>query len=279
MTRTSPAPCPGPTPTVPLHRPVDARSRPSRGGHGTGCSRRRASADAVLALDVPPGVVGRVRRDGRAEHTWCAVRRPGIADGRRRRSCPSCTAEVTRTPRPRPTAGDGPRHRARVFMAASYHADYATILCAPADLPAVAARGRVRPAATTADGRLGCHRPAPAAARRPGSARARGRVPRRSPAAWQVRGRAGGRLPGRDPPRRWRLGRLPRDARQEGAPRDPAQAAPRRGGRAGRVPDAAARRRHPWTSFIALHQARWGDAGPVPRHARMATGAGGSCIA
>ena len=42
-------------------------------------------------------------------------------------------------PRPRVRADARPADAKAVFFGASYHADYATLLCAPADLPAVAA--------------------------------------------------------------------------------------------------------------------------------------------
>ena len=46
-----------------------------------------------------------------------------------------------------------------IYFGASYHADYTTILCAPADLPAVARRWQTRYATTS----LGRGRPAPTA--------------------------------------------------------------------------------------------------------------------
>ena len=86
-----------------------------------------------------------------------------------------------------------------IFFGASYHADYATILAAPADLPAVAdalaaylRRRRRRPAA------VGRRRPAPAALRRPGRRRpGRGVRRARDRRGLDAQRRARGRLPGR----------------------------------------------------------------------------------
>ena len=62
--------------------------------------------------------------------------------------------------------------------------------------------------------------------------------------------------------------RVPRHARQEGAPRDPAQG-PARGGRRARSRSIdCADPLADLDAFIDLHQKRWGDRRPVPRHAR-----------
>ena len=132
-------------------------------------------------------------------------------------------ADIELTPVP-PTA-------TAVFFGASYHADYATILAAPADLPAVSDA-------------LADYLAAPSARRRwdvvdsAGCAVAIRRRPRwRPPRCPGVRRRldaerrAGGRLPGRDPAGRRDDGRLPRGPWQEGAPRDPPQGPPRPGRR------------------------------------------------
>ena len=74
-----------------------------------------------------------------------------------------------------------------IFFGASYHADYATILAAPADLPAVADAVAALPAPRTADGaawdvvdlrRLRCGDPAAERSRRPSA-----------PARWPRAGR------------------------------------------------------------------------------------------
>ena len=65
-----------------------------------------------------------------------------------------------------------------IFMAASYHADYATILCHPDDLRGGLRGGRGVARGPRPDVRaLGRHRPAPAAGRRSGTAGARGGIP------------------------------------------------------------------------------------------------------
>ena len=95
-----------------------------------------------------------------------------------------------------------------VFFGASYHADYATILAAPADLPAVATAlvdhlGRPSAIARRPSDALGCRGPAPPALRGPGLRRPDRCVPRRSRDLWlDGRSRARGRLPGRRPSRR-----------------------------------------------------------------------------
>ena len=71
---------------------------------------------------------------------------------------------------------------------------------------------------------VGRRRPSPPPVRRSGRRRARGRVrPPRDRRGLDAQRRARGRLPGRPPAGGHRLRRLPRDARQEGSPRDPAQ--------------------------------------------------------
>ena len=121
-----------------------------------------------------------------------------------------------------------------VFFGASYHADYATILAAPDDLPAVAERARRLLRAEPPDRRaLGRRRPAPAALRRPGGRRAgRGvRARARSPRAG--RSTSSARTCARSSTcrsaDRWTT--ILGDARQEGASRDPAQGPSGRGGR------------------------------------------------
>ena len=116
-----------------------------------------------------------------------------------------------------------------IFFGASYHADYATILAAPADLPDVADAV----AAHLADARrpgLGRRGPAAAPLRRPDGRRPRrglrGQGDRRGLDAQR---RARGCLPGGDAAGGRRPRRLPRHARQEGAPRDPAQGPAGRG--------------------------------------------------
>ncbi len=121
-----------------------------------------------------------------------------------------------------------------IFFGASYHADYATILGAAADLPAIAAAVADHLADTGGRTALGRGRPPAAALRRPGRGRAGGglRWPGDRRGLDAQRG-ARGRLSGRPPAGRRDDGRLPRDARQEGAPRDPAQGPPGRGRRRG----------------------------------------------
>ena len=152
-----------------------------------------------------------------------------------------------------------------IFFGASYHADYATLLAAPADLPAVAdalAGYLAEPVGAAPVGRRGP--PAPPL-RRSGGRRSRGRVRgARDRRGLDAQRRARGRLPGRDPAGRLRHGRLPRRPRQEGAPRDPAQG-PTCRRRSGEIrlddsPDPLA----DLETFIDLHQKRWGADGLFP---------------
>ena len=114
-----------------------------------------------------------------------------------------------------------------IFFGASYHADYATILVAPADAAAVSAALAAYlsgPDAGAWDAidlrRLRCGDPI---AEDLAAALGRGRDRQRL----DPQRRARGRLPGRDAAGRCRHRRLPLDPRQEGAPRDPAQGPPR----------------------------------------------------
>ena len=124
--------------------------------------RREPVGDAVLRLGLPARVVGRYGANAHDETLASSTptRRP-TAPRRRSRSSRSCTA--TRSSRATPTTrtttlrGDtdadltpvAPDATA-IFFGASYHADYATILAAPADLPDVARRRR-RPPRRRAD--------------------------------------------------------------------------------------------------------------------------------
>ena len=85
-----------------------------------------------------------------------------------------------------------------IFFGASYHADYATVLVAPADRPG-AVRRRRRVSGRSGVGRLGRRRPAPPALRRP-VRRGAGRRVRgaRDRERLDAQRRARGRLPGRD---------------------------------------------------------------------------------
>ena len=156
-------------------------------------------------------------------------------------------------------------------MAASYHADYATILADPADLPAVGGgarrqpRGCPRPAATAAAPAWDVRGPAPLAATttRPCPS---SRPPSGPPRRRRLGGAAGagGRLPGGDAARRRHLGRLPRDAGQEGPPRDPAQDPPRGGGGRGPLQPLPPLDAETVDGSSTLHQARWGADGLFP---------------
>ena len=163
-----------------------------------------------------------------------------------------------------------------IFFGASYHADYATILAAPADLPDAAARRRppTSPTPTARPGTSSTSAASAAATRRPTpSAAAFGA--REIARGLDAQRRARGRVPGRDAAGRRRPRRLPRDARQEGAPRDPAQGPPGRGGRRGppRRLDRSARRPR------RVHRpppAALGRGRPLPADRRRATRAGSS---
>ena len=127
-----------------------------------------------------------------------------------------------------------------VFFGASYHADYATLLAASDDLPAVADAaadylahgedpGHPAPWDAVDLRRLRCVDASAVALERPSGVARRLRL--------DGQHRAGGRLPGRDAARGRLVRRLPRHSGQEGAPRDPAQGATCRG----RGPDPAPR--------------------------------------
>ena len=121
-----------------------------------------------------------------------------------------------------------------IFFGASYHADYATVLAAPADLPAVERRARPRTSPTPGrpgPGTSSTSAGSAAATRRRGAGgRARGRRDRQR---LDPQRRARGRVPGRDVAGRPRHRRVPLDPRQEGTPRDPAQGPSGRGRRRG----------------------------------------------
>ena len=128
-------------------------------------------------------------------------------------------------------------------------------------------RGRRLPGRSLRSPAVGCRRPPPAPLRRPGGGRpGRGDRRARDRRGLDPRRRARGRLPGRDAADRGGHRGLPRDARQEGASRDPAQGPPGRGrrpGATGRLPGSAGRPRD-------VHRAppeEMGRRRPVPRHA------------
>ena len=236
--------------------PLDAH--PARGLGPTAGGHR--AAHTVLPLDRPPGMVGRLRLD-RAR----AV--PGVQPGRTRGE----RADQRRGHRGHRAPDASPRGRARGRRVATPRAtarrraprcDPMPRRCSwppaitrttprscadPDDLPEVCAavvespRGTLERATEPWDvidlRRLRDDDPALPALDR--------RVPRR-PGGLDGAAGAGGRVPGGDAPRR-RLGRLPRDARQEGPPRDPAQDPPRRGRGRHHVPPDAARCARPWT--------------------------------
>ena len=239
--------------------------------------RREPLVDPVLALGLAPRVVGCVRRE---RPRGDAGRRPGRWPGpdagpsrivplMHRHEVEPGDVEL----RDKMRHADGPPltpvppDAKAVFFGASYHADYATLLAAPAR-PAGRRRGarrllraRRRPAPPAPVGR---GRPPPAPLRRPGGRRARARLraPRDEPRL-DDQPRARGRLPRRDAARGRDDRRLPRHAGQEGAPRDPAQGPPRRGGGRGpprRLADPLA----DLEAFIDLHQRRWGVDGLFP---------------
>ncbi len=149
---TEPA-CPGPTPldtrtpAATDRRSAPAERRPSRLlPRDLGRARRREPVgDPVLRLGLPAGLVGRIRRErprgdlvvvradapGRDRRDRAAHAPPrGRAGGRARPhdAAPRFDADLTPVP----------AEATAVFFGASYHADYATILCGPADLPEVA---------------------------------------------------------------------------------------------------------------------------------------------
>ena len=121
-----------------------------------------------------------------------------------------------------------------IFFGASYHADYATILVAPADLPARRRRARRvprrRPQPATWDvvdlRRLRCGDPA-------AEALAAAFGAREIAEGWTLNVEREDVCPVVTLPDGRRHRRVPRDARQEGAPRDPAQGPPRGGRRRG----------------------------------------------
>ena len=117
-----------------------------------------------------------------------------------------------------------------VFFGASYHADYATILAAPADLPVVAEAVADYLADTARPASLGRRRPAPAALRRPGRRRAgRGVRCPRDRRGLDAQRRARGRLPGRDAARgRGHGRRTSRRSARRSATRSAARSAARR---------------------------------------------------
>ncbi len=152
-----------------------------------------------------------------------------------------------------------------VFFGASYHADYATILADPADLPAVA-DAPSRPTSPSPDRgdwdvvdlrRLRCADPTGDGA---------GRRVRRleMPNGWTLNVEREDVCPVVTFPEGVGHGRLPRHARQEGAPRDPSQGPPGRGGRRGPPGRLAPIPLADLEAFIDLHQTRWGADGLFP---------------
>ncbi len=153
-----------------------------------------------------------------------------------------------------------------VFMAASYHADYATILC-PSRRPAGGLRGGrgVPGVAGSGHRAVGCHRPAPTAGATTRPCRpCVGALPA-GPPDWTVQHEQEDVCPVVDAPR-WcdwddYLATLDKKARHE------IRRKLRRAEAAGAITfrqmplDAAS-----VDAFIDLHQARWGEPGPVPGH-------------
>ena len=163
-----------------------------------------------------------------------------------------------------------------VFFGASYHADYATILAAPDDLPAVARRPRRVPRRAGRPACLGRRRPAPAALRRSGGRRARRRLRgARDRRGLDAQRRARGRLPGRDAPRRRRLddylATLGKKERHE------IRRKVRRAEAVGEIRlDDSTDPLADLEAFIDLHQKRWGADGLFPPTRRAATRAASS---
>ena len=167
-----------------------------------------------------------------------------------------------------------------VFFGASYHADYATVLAAPADLPAVAEalvdlpRRARRAGRGTSSTCAGC-----AAATRPADALAAAFGAREIAEGWTLNVEREDVCPVVDLPAGATMDDYLGDARQEGAPRDPAQGPPRRGGRRG--PARATRPIRSPTSRRSSTCTRSGGAtaacSPTPRAARRAGSSSGAC--
>ena len=125
--------------------------------------RPQPLGDPVLRLGLPARLVGCVRRE---RPRGDPRRRPGRCAARRRpdRHRPADAPPRGRAGRRADPHEDAPRRDAveltpvpptatALFFGASYHADYATILAAPADLPAVADVAGRRPRRAVSDRR------------------------------------------------------------------------------------------------------------------------------
>ena len=166
-------------------------------------------------------------------------------------------ADIELTPVP-PTA-------TAIFLGASYHADYATILAAPADLPAVAEAlagylaepSERRPWDVVDLRRLRCGDPT-------ADALAAAFGAREIAEGWTLNVEREDVCPVVTLPAGGDMDALPRDAGQEGAPRDPAQGPPRAEAvgeiRLDDSPDPLA----DLETFIDLHQKKWGADGLFP---------------
>ena len=200
------------------------------------------------------------------------------------RSCRSCTA--TRSSRPTPLTAPTIRHGDALRADAGRRRPRRRLLrrLVPRRL-----RDDPRRARRPAGRRRGRRRPSRADAAPPIRTRRRGtsstcagcaaatRPPTRSPRpsgaremreGWTLNVEREDVCPVVDAARRARLRRLPRDARQEGAPRDPAQGPPRRGGGRGRARRLDRPARRPRGLHRPPPDASWGDRRPVPADTR-----------
>ena len=232
------------------HRPCArhaARRAPSlRCDRARGLGSHRgtdAVGDGLLLVGLPPCLVGclrcqRPRRDARHRSGRCSPRR---RSGRDR--APHASPRGGALGRAHPHA-DAARAGSRADTGrADGHGRLLRSLL-PRRLrddprgsgrPACRRRSDRRLPGGSGRGRLGRGRPATAALRRPGRRPLGGRIGcARDGERLDAHRGAGGRLPGRDLPGGRRYRRVPRDARQEGAARDPAKG-----------PSRASRRRDP----------------------------------
>ena len=281
-TLTEPA-CPGPAealdstdsrlPTGPPRRASSLRRDPAR-DLGRPC-RRESVVDAVLRLGLPSGVVGRLRartRTRRRSSSCPPMRPPGAARSASSRSCiatrwsrrDALTHTKMRHGRDLDLTPVAPTAKA-VFFGASYHADYATVLAAPARH---AARSRRAVAAYFAGPdcgpwdvvdlrRLRCGDPAAEAL-----AAALGAL--EMPNGWTLNVEREDVCP---------VVTFPPDARHRGLPRrrsarrSATRSGARSGGRRRSARSASSESTDPLAdleAFIELHQKRWGADGLFP---------------
>ena len=132
---------PSPMSRTDAHGPAPASTDPVRGHPATivgPTARGERQPKPVLALDIPSCVVGGVWRDRPSRDTWCCCD-PG--HGRSwSRSCRSCGVTTSAAPDGEEIGHATPVHGGQLPRRLR------DVLCAPADLPAVAGGGRLRPA-------------------------------------------------------------------------------------------------------------------------------------